>query len=158
MKEWSRQLTKAERNYSTIEREVLAIVGADKEFYPYLYGFHFQILTDNNPLTSLMALKDTGGRLTHWLLFLQQFDLTIACKKGSSNSNADALSRSPSNHQPSVSAVGTCSPLVDSDTLAKEQQDNSQLADLKSHIEQNTFPQHCPRGFHKCFIKNGIIC
>ena len=34
---WSRQLTKAERNYYTIERKALAIVGAVKEFYPYLY-------------------------------------------------------------------------------------------------------------------------
>ena len=59
---WSRQLTKAERNYSTIEREVLAAVGAIKEFYPYLYGFSFKLVTDHNPLTSLKSLKDTGGR------------------------------------------------------------------------------------------------
>ena len=60
---WSRQLQKAERNYSTIEREALAVVGAVKEFYPYLYGFQFTLLTDHNPLTSLKGLKDTGGRL-----------------------------------------------------------------------------------------------
>ena len=69
---WSRQLTKAERNYSTIEREALVAVGAIKEFYPYLYGFSFKLVTDHNPLTSLKGLKDTrtGGRLAHWLLFL----------------------------------------------------------------------------------------
>ena len=57
---WSRQLTKAERNYSTIGREALAIVGAVKEFYSYLYRFQFQLFTDHNPLTSLKTLKDTG--------------------------------------------------------------------------------------------------
>ena len=47
-----------------IEREALAIVAAVKEFYPYLYGFLFTVITDHNPLTSLKGLKDTGGRLT----------------------------------------------------------------------------------------------
>jgi len=42
---WSRQLTKPEHNYSTIEREALAVVGAIKEFYPYLYGFKFMTTT-----------------------------------------------------------------------------------------------------------------
>ena len=47
---WSQQLKKAEMNYSTIEREALAVVGAIKEFYPYLYGFPFQLRTEHNPL------------------------------------------------------------------------------------------------------------
>ena len=55
---WSRQLTKAERNYSTVECEALAAVSVIKEFYPYLYGFTFKLITDHNPLTSLQALKD----------------------------------------------------------------------------------------------------
>ena len=74
---------------------------------------------------SLRLLKDTGGHLTHWSLFLQQFELTIVYKKGSNNTNADALSWRPPNHQPTVSAVGTCIPLADSDTLANAQQDDS---------------------------------
>ena len=57
---WSQQLNKAERNYSTIEREALAAVAAIKD---YLYGKQFRLLTDHNPLTSLRGLKDTGGRL-----------------------------------------------------------------------------------------------
>ena len=60
---WSRQLTKLERNYSTIQQEALAVVGALKEFYSCLYGFKFTLITDHNPLTSLKDLKDTGGRL-----------------------------------------------------------------------------------------------
>ena len=59
----SHQLTKAERGYSTIEKEALAAVVAIKEFYPYLCGFKFELVTDHNPLTSLKALKDVGGRL-----------------------------------------------------------------------------------------------
>ena len=58
---WSRQLTKAERNYSVIEREALAAVSTIKEFYPYVYGFPFKLITDHNPLTSLRSLKDVGG-------------------------------------------------------------------------------------------------
>ena len=54
---WSRQLHKAERNYSTIDREALAAVTAIKEFYPYLYAFHFKLLTDHNLLTALRGLK-----------------------------------------------------------------------------------------------------
>ena len=116
------------------------------------------MLTDHNPLTSLKTFKDTGGRLTRWLLFLQQFDFTVAYKKGTNNSNADALSRRPPDNHPTVSAVGTCIPLADSDTLANAQQNDSQLADLKCHIEQGTLPQRCPRGLCKCFIKDGLLC
>ena len=68
---WSRQLTKAERNYSTIEREALAIVKAVKEFYPYLYGHEFVLLTDHQPLVHLNNLRDVGGRISRWTMFLQ---------------------------------------------------------------------------------------
>ena len=92
---WSRQLNKAERNYSTIEREALAAVAAVKEFYPYLYGFPFQLVTDHNPLTALKGLKDVGGQLTRWMLYLQQFDYTIEYKSGRTHGDADSLSRRP---------------------------------------------------------------
>ena len=92
---WSRQLNKAQRNYSTIEREALAVVGAIQEFYPYLYGFHFDLYTDHNPLVFLKTVKDYGGRISRWLLLLQQFQFTIRYKPGGSNGNADGLSRRP---------------------------------------------------------------
>ena len=90
---WSQQLKKAERNYSTIEREALAVVGAIKEFYPYLYGFPFQLHNDHATQVSLKTMKDFGGRVSRWMLLLQQFDFTVVYKPGTSNGNADCLSR-----------------------------------------------------------------
>ena len=61
--------------------------------FPILVWKSIHLLTDHNPLTSLRGLKDTGGRLTRWLLFLQQFDITIKYRSGKSNANADGMSR-----------------------------------------------------------------
>ena len=65
---WSRTLQKAERNYSTTEKEALAAVAALKEFYPYVYGFPCKLITDHNLLTSLKGLKDVGGHLTRGVM------------------------------------------------------------------------------------------
>ena len=127
------------------------MVGAVKEFYLYLYGFRFTLLTDHNPLTSLKGIKDVEGQLACWMLFLQQFDFNIQYKKGSTNSDADTLSRRPPEH-PEVAVLGMFPFLADLDTLVKAQQEDPQLANLKRHIDQGTFPTCCPRGFRKCFL------
>ena len=90
---WSRQLHKAERQYSTVEKEALAAVSAVKEFYPYLYGFPFTLITDHNPLVSLKGLKDIGCRLSRWIIFLQQFNMEFRYKPGKEHSNSDCMSR-----------------------------------------------------------------
>jgi len=92
---WSRQLTKAKRNYSVIEREALAAVSTIKEFYLYVYGFPFKLITDHNPLIFIRSLKDVGGRLSRWIMFLQQFNFEFQYRAGKEHSNDDALSRLP---------------------------------------------------------------
>lgn len=93
----SRTLNKAETNYSTTEKECLAIVFGTKTFRPYLYGYKFTIITDHRPLKWLFNCKDPGSRLVRWRLKLEEFDYKIEYKKGKINSNADALSRFPVN-------------------------------------------------------------
>ena len=89
----SRTLNDTELNYSVIEKELLAIVWATKYFRPYLYGRKFNIITDHKPLQWLFSLKDPNSKLYRWRTKLEEFDYSIIYKKGSSNTNADALSR-----------------------------------------------------------------
>ncbi|XP_046393726.1 uncharacterized protein LOC124161448 [Ischnura elegans] len=89
----SRALNKAEKNYSTIEKELLAIVWGTQYFRPYLYGRKFTIITDHKPLTWIFNVKDPSSRLMRWRIKMEEYDYEIIYKKGKLNSNADALSR-----------------------------------------------------------------
>lgn len=91
----SRSLNKAEQNYSTSEKELLAIVWATKNFRPYVLGREFVIITDHKPLQWVFNSKDMSSRLTRWRLKLEEYDYKIIYKAGVQNTNADALSRIP---------------------------------------------------------------
>lgn len=89
----SRVLNKAEKNYCTVEKELLAIVWSVKHFRPYLYGKKFQIFTDHRPLVYLFGMTNPSSRLTKFRLILEEYDFSIHYIKGSHNVTADALSR-----------------------------------------------------------------
>ena len=93
----SRSLAPAEKKYSQLEKEGLAIVFAVKHFHHYLYGRHFTILSDHKPLSSLF--RETSGvptmasaQIQRWALTLSAYDYCIKYKAGAVNSNADCIS------------------------------------------------------------------
>ena len=71
------------------------------------------------PSTTTMAAKKREGRLCRWALLLQEFDFTIKCRRGSSNANADALSRVPT--IPSTCAGTVTVPELALEDVAQEQ-------------------------------------
>ena len=90
---YSRTLNSAEKNYSTIEKELLAIKDSVARFRPYLYGQKFIVECDHNPLVWLAKIKEPNSRLVRWKLKLEEFNFQIVYKKGNENYVADALSR-----------------------------------------------------------------
>jgi len=94
----SRTLRPYERNYAITELECLAIIDALDKFYYYLHGKKFTIYTDHAALVWLKNIKHLTGRLFRWSLKLSMFDYEIKYKKGSTNVEADMLSRIPISH------------------------------------------------------------
>ena len=89
----SRSLNNTKTHYTTSEKELLAIVWATKYFRPYLHGRRFKTVSDHKPLVWVMNVKDLGSRLLRWRVQLAEYDYEITYRRGSQNTNADALSR-----------------------------------------------------------------
>ena len=89
----SKTLNEAQRNYTTIEKELLAVVYALDKFRAYLIGADIIISTYHSSLKYLLTKKNAKARLIRWVLLLQEFNLQIRDKKGVENVVADHLSR-----------------------------------------------------------------
>ena len=89
----SKTFNEAQENYSTTEKEMLAMVFTCEKFRSYILESHVIIHTDHATIRYLMAKKDAKPRLIRWVLLMQEFDIEIKDKKGSDNVIADHLSR-----------------------------------------------------------------
>ncbi|KFD61176.1 hypothetical protein M514_26663, partial [Trichuris suis] len=156
----SRLLRTAERNYSTIEKECLALMFGVKQFRHYLLGRHFLIWTDHCPLQWLSSQK-MEGRLARWAIALQEFDFTIKYRKGLNNGNADALSRL--NSVPLIAAVTAVDDLhlEEAATWRMEQAKDPVIADLIAMLKAvkpiRRWPPLYRRHKRELFVEDDIL-
>lgn len=110
----SRTLNDHERNYSPIQKELLAIVWATAYFRPYLYGVKFDILSDHQPLKWLLIKykgKELNEMLYRWLVKLSEFNINVSYIKGKDNQVADFLSRINTDEICALNIAESCSSL-----------------------------------------------
>jgi hypothetical protein len=96
----SRKLSTTEINYTTTEREGLAMVYALHKFHHYLLGGHFKMFIDHSTLKYLVNKPVLGGRICRWLLLFQEYDFEIIIKPGRMNKGPDNLSRLEHGEEP----------------------------------------------------------
>lgn len=91
---WSRVLKSAERNYSPVEREALALKEALIKFQPFLEGEKILAITDHATLTWSRTFQNVNRRLLTWgTVFSAYPDLHIVHRAGRVHSNIDPISR-----------------------------------------------------------------
>ncbi|GJV12117.1 reverse transcriptase domain-containing protein [Tanacetum coccineum] len=88
-----KRMTEAESNYTTTEKEMLAVVYAFKKFRSYLILNKSIMYTDHSALKYLFSKKDSKARLLRWVLLLQEFKFKVINTKGAENLAADHLFR-----------------------------------------------------------------
>ncbi|GKA18280.1 putative reverse transcriptase domain-containing protein, partial [Tanacetum coccineum] len=89
----SRQLKIHEKNYTTHDLELGAVVFALKIWRHYLYGTKCTVFTDHKSLQHILDQKELNMRQYHWLELLSDYDCEIRYQPGKANVDADALSR-----------------------------------------------------------------
>ena len=129
-------LSPREQNYSTIEKDALAVVFAVKHFRFYLLGKKYSVITDNSALRWLHSVEPKGG-IARWIMDLQEFEFDIQHRPGNANQNADALSRL--NHSKPVDIVSPITLCLDTSLLEAQRND----LDISKVIElkEQRFPK-----------------
>ena len=153
----SRTLTKAERQYCTTRREMLALVWGTRQFRSYLYGRAFQARTDHNSLRWLHNFREPEGQVARWLEILSEYNFEVLHRPGVQHKNADALSRSPckqcghthvSEVATNVAAVTQSSllPQWSSEEICAMQQQNPDLQQAAQWLRLHSIPLRVPQG------------
>ena len=89
---FSRNLNRAQKNYTTTEKELLSIVECLKQFRNILYGYKIIVYSDHKNLVNI-ATASESQRVMRWRMILEEYGPDIKHIAGVENTVADAISR-----------------------------------------------------------------
>jgi hypothetical protein len=136
----SRTLNDAQLNYSTTEKELLAVVFALDKFRSYLLGSKIIIFSDHAALKYLFSKKDAKSHLIRWILLLQEFDIKIRDKKGTENVVADHLSKLTMDFTEDATPISETFP--DEQLMHIAQNPAPWFADIVNYLVTDQMPLH----------------
>nr|GEZ66803.1 retrotransposon protein, putative, Ty3-gypsy subclass [Tanacetum cinerariifolium] len=139
----SRQLKIHEKNYTTHDLELGAVVFALKIWRHYLYGTKCTVFTDHKSLQYILDQKELNMRPCRWLELLSDYNFNIHYHPGKTNVVADALSRKerepPLRVRALVMTIGLDLPrqILNSQTEARKPE-NIKKEDVKGMLVENS--------------------
>ncbi|KAL3074705.1 hypothetical protein niasHT_037570 [Heterodera trifolii] len=168
----SSSLTPAERNYSQIEKEGLALIFAVRKFHKMIYGRKFILQTDHKPLLAIFGNKKgirqmSANRLLRWSLMLLAYDFEIELIAKSTSPEEDRVIASMEFEKEAenffINTLETVS-LSSKDLISAGNEDETikKVAQLVQPMLINASRQQlaepfCADGTHKLQFLNGCI-
>ena len=147
----SKTLNGAQLNYTTTEKELLAIVYGFEKFRSYLLGTKVLVYTDHAAIRYLVSKKDSKPRLIRWVLLLQEFELEIKDRKGTENQVADHLSRLEDEARASKDTTLINESFPD-EQLFGIQEEEPWFADIVNYLVSNVIPPDLSYAQRKKFL------
>nr|GEZ70745.1 reverse transcriptase domain-containing protein [Tanacetum cinerariifolium] len=132
-------MNQAETNYTTTEKEMLAVVYAFEKFHSYLIMNKSIIYTDHSTLKYLFAKKYAKARFLRWILLLQEFDFKVIDTRRAENYAADHLSRleNPYENIFDPKEINETFPLESLNKVAHKDPSTPWFADLANYHAEN---------------------
>ena len=87
----SRVMKTAEKEYTLVEKKVLALMFATQRFRSYLLPRHFVIITMEDTFTYVLQHMDVSARISKWIVQLQEFDNTVMVEESTQAALVDIL-------------------------------------------------------------------
>nr|GEW00631.1 reverse transcriptase domain-containing protein [Tanacetum cinerariifolium] len=135
----SKTMNQAEANYTTTEKEILAVVYAFEKFRSYLIMNKSIVYTEHSALKYFFSKKDAKARLLRLILLLQEFDFKVIDTRGAENYAADHLLRleNPYENVFDPKEINETFPLESLNKIAHKDPSTLLFADLANYHAMN---------------------